>query len=144
MKKSSSTVSGCGELLRDLQKLGDSMKDVQKDMLKAGGEEMAQAWREEIQARGFERSGSMLKGVRAIVKLGSAKKSMRAEVTSHGTDEHGASNSAKAFYLHYGTSRGIHASHWIDAAENIGYPRALSAMRRILDQALNNTIGAKR
>lgn len=140
----SNSVIGADEFLRDLQKLGNEMGRVKREMLKAGGDEMAEAWKREIGRRNFVESGAMKNGVRCQVKtMKSRKGELKAEVTSHGTDGHGVSNSAKAFYLHYGTSRGIKPSHWIDAAEAEGYPLADAAMRARLDQAINNTIGGK-
>lgn len=136
-----SSVVGADEFLRDLQKLGAEMKTVEREMLKAGGEEMAQAWRNEIQARPHIKTQSMLKNVK--YKLKSKSGHVRAEITSEGEDEHGMSNSAKAYMLHYGTSK-IRGDHWIDAAEAAGYARANPAMRAVLDQALGSTIGANR
>lgn len=149
----SGSVVGADEFIRDLQRLGNEMPQVEREMLQAGGQELADAWKREIEKRGFVDSGDMLKGVRYQIKrLKSKKGALKCEITSHGEatkkgkngKTHTISNAAKAFYLHYGTSRGIPASHWIDAAEAEGYPLAEAAMRARLDQALNNTIGAKR
>lgn len=149
----SNSVIGADELIRDLQKLGAEMPQVEREMLQAGGQEMADAWKREIESRGFVKSGAMLRGVRyQIKKMKSKKGALKCEITSHGEVERPGkngkpskiTNAAKAFYLHYGTSRGIKPSHWIDSAEADGYPKANAAMRARLDQALNSTIGTKK
>ena len=149
----SNSVIGADDLIRDLQKLGNEMPQVEMEMLKAGGQEMADAWKREIESRGFVDSGAMLRGVRYQIKRMKSKKgALKCEITSHGVMERKGrkgktskvTNAAKAFYLHYGTSRGIPPSHWIDAAEADGYPKASAAMRAVLDQALNSTIGSKK
>ena len=147
-----SRVIGADEMLRDLQTLGNEMPKVEKEMLMAGGEAMAESWEQEIEARGFVASGEMLKNVRAKTK--NRKGAMRAEVTAYGSvkrtvktgknkgKQYEVRNAAKAYMLHYGTSR-IHASHWIDAAEDHGMPLVTAAMAGRLGEALNNTIGGK-
>ena len=138
-----SRVEGADEFIRDLQKLGAEMPQVERAMLKAGGQVMAEdGWKAEITDRDFVDSGAMRDNVTCKVKTGKGR--MRAEITAIGQDSRGVRNAAKAFYLHYGTSRGIPPSHWIDSAEADGYPKANAAMRARLDQALNETIGAKR
>lgn len=137
-----SRVEGADELLRDLQKLGNEMDAVQRDMLNAGGEIMADSWQQEIGRRGFVKSGAMLDNVRYKLKAGKGK-SLRAEISSYGDDGRGMSNGTKAFLLHYGTSRGIKPSHWIDAAEADGDPKVQAAMRERLDAALMKTMGGK-
>lgn len=145
----SGSVVGADDFILDLQKLGADMEKVKREMLKAGGQEMADAWKREITSRGFEDSGAMLKGVRYQVK---ARKGggMRAEITSRGEvvrpSKKGkgstVTNAAKAFYLHYGTSR-IRASHWIDSAEADGEPKATAAMRTVLDDKLKHFNGGR-
>ena len=112
-----SSVVGANEFLRDLQKLGNDMRATERAMLQAGGEQMAQAWRNEIETRRHIKTHAMLKNVKYKIKTKSGH--LRAEITSEGTDEHGMSNSAKAYMLHYGTSK-IRGDHWIDAAEAAG------------------------
>lgn len=138
-----SRVVGADEFLRDLQKLGDNMPRVTKEMLQAGGEQMAVGWRKEIDSRGFVSvDGQNQSHMRdhVAVKVKTAKGRQRAEITSLGTDDRGVSNAAKAFFLHYGTSR-IQATHWIDQAEDQAMPAASAAMGEVLDQALHQTIG---
>ena len=130
-----SRVAGADEFIRDLQKLGAEMDKVKREMLKAGGAEMAEAWRREIDRRGFVLSGAMKKKVQYRLKTGKGY-SVRVEVSAYGDDGRGVSNGTKAFYLHYGTSRGIHATHWIDSAEEDGEPKIPAAMDAILKDAL--------
>lgn len=144
-----SRVHGADEFIRDLQKLGGEMNRVEREMLKAGGEEMAQAWRLEIYARGFVSDGKQNKDhmVDHIVWQWARKKGRNrpaVEITAKGTDDHGVRHGAKAFYLHYGTSRGIPPSHWVDEAEETGMAMAYPKMKAVLDQAINSTIGSKK
>lgn len=137
-----SMVTGADAFLRDLQKLGAEMPRVKRAMLKAGGEAMAESWRQEIDRRGFVLSGAMKNQVRYKLKTGKGN-SLRAEISSYGDDGRGVSNGTKAFYLHYGTSRGIPASHWIDAAEQDADLKVQAAMRAVLDDAIRKTVGGK-
>lgn len=136
-----SSVVGANEFLRELQKLGNDMRATERAMLQAGGEQMAQAWRNEIETRRHIKTHAMLKNVKYKIKTKSGH--LRAEITSEGTDEHGMSNSAKAYMLHYGTSK-IRGDHWIDAAEAAGYALANPAMAAVLAEKLKSTIGANR
>lgn len=143
-----SRVIGADEMLKDLQKLGDEMPQVEREMLRLGGDEMAKAWEQEIEDRGFISKGEgekanqthMRDSIKA--KVVSRKGRMRAEITGIGQDDRGVRQAAKAYMLHYGTSR-IQASHWIDAAEDHGMPLVTAAMAGRLGEALNNTIGGK-
>ena len=132
-----SRVEGADEFIRDLKKLGDNMKKVERAMLKAGGEQMAESWRENIERYGFVDTGAMRDNVTSRVTSKSG--SLRAIITSEGYDATGLRNAFKAYILHYGTSR-IHASHWIDAAEEQAAPDVHSAMAAVLNQALGKTL----
>lgn len=140
-----SKVLGADEFLRDLQKLGAEMPRVEREMLKAGGQTMAEdGWEAEIRARDFisrgENQDHMVDHV--VYKVVSRKGRPRAEITAQGTDSRGVRHAAKAFYLHYGTSK-IRATHWIDTAEARAMPAASAAMGAALAGALNQTIGGK-
>lgn len=136
-----SRVEGADAFLRDLQKLGAEMPQVKRAMLKAGGQVMAEdGWKAEITARDFVESGAMRDNVTCKVKTGKGR--MRAEITATGQDSRGVRNAAKAFYLHYGTSR-IRATHWIDPAEARAMPGVSEAMGAVLSDTLNKTIGGK-
>lgn len=144
-----SRVEGADELLRDLRKLGAEMPQVERQMLKAGGEEMAAAWRDEIDRRGFISEGEKeTEHMRDHItyKLISRKGKLRAEITATGEVKRKnriVRHAEKAFYLHYGTSK-IPASHWIDSAEAQGMPPTSAAMAAVLDEKLKSTIGANR
>lgn len=149
-----SRIHGADEFLNDLKKLGAEMPQIEKQMLSAAGEEMAKAWRMEIRMRGFisKGRGNNTHMVDSIVwqfhRSKRAGARLAVEVTAKGTDDHGTRQGMKAFVLHYGTSGAkgvkIPASHWVDEAEESGMYMAEPAMRAILDQALNSTIGANR
>lgn len=112
------------------------MPEVEESMLRAGGEEIAKAWKNQINVYDFKDKKSMFKNVRyKITKRGG---NLRASITSEGKDERGIRNASKAFMLHYGTSR-IKASHWINDAEEEGAPNAHSAMAAILSDAIEQS-----
>lgn len=136
-----SRVEGADEFIRDLQKLGAEMPQVERAMLKAGGQVMAEdGWKAEIADRDFVDSGAMRDHVTYKVKSGKGR--LRVEITAAGQDSRGVRNAAKAFYLHYGTSK-IHPTHWIDPAEARAMPGTTAAMGAVLADALNKTIGGK-
>lgn len=132
-----SRIEGAEELRRDLQKLGDNAQEIERQMLAAGGKIMADAWKRAIEDHGFVDTGAMLDQVKPTLRKRFGYQ--LAEITSKGTDKHGVRNAAKAYILHYGTSR-IRASHWIDGAEEQGTPPAIQAMEDELSKAINSTI----
>ena len=136
-----SRVTGADEFIRDLQKLGAEMPQVERAMLQAGGQVMAEdGWKAEINERKFVDSGAMRDHVTYKVKSGKGR--LRVEITATGQDSRGVRNAAKAFYLHYGTSK-IQPTHWIDPAESRAMPGTTAAMDAVLTDALNKTIGGK-
>lgn len=136
-----SRVTGADEFIRDLQKLGAEMPQVERAMLQAGGQVMAEdGWKAEITDRDLVDSGAMRDHVTYKVKSGKGR--LRAEITATGQDSRGVRNAAKAFYLHYGTSK-IQPTHWIDPAESRAMPGTTAAMGAVLTDALNKTIGGK-
>lgn len=134
-----SRVEGADEFIRDLRKLGDNMNKVERAMLKAGGEVMAESWRITIEWYDFLDSHSMHDHV--ISRVTGKSGTLRAEITSEGYDDHGTRNAFKAFILHYGTNNGrIPASHWIDTAEDAASAGVHAAMSAVLTQALNGAL----
>ena len=134
-----SRVEGADEFIRDLRKLGDNMKKVERAMIKAGGEVMAESWRNTIKAFDFIDHGDMLENVKS--RVSSTYGSPRADITSEGYDRIGTRNAFKAFILHYGTKNGrIPASHWIDVAEDAASAGVHAAMSAVLTQALNGAL----
>lgn len=137
-----SRVEGADEFLRDLRKLGNNMNKVERAMLKAGGEVMAESWRITIEWYDFIDTHAMHDNVTSRVTSKSG--GLRAEITSAGYDDTGLRNAYKAFILHYGTSNGrIPASHWIDKAEEAASSDIHAAMSAVLTQALNGALDLK-
>lgn len=132
-----SRVIGADEMLKALQRLGDNMPQVERNMLKEGGQVMAGAWQYTIGQRGLILTGAMQANVKS--KARSVRGVLRAEITSEGKDAHGVRNAAKAYMLHYGTSR-ITATHWIQSAEDMGIPLTSAAMEEILSEAIESNI----
>lgn len=132
-----SRVIGADEMVKSLQRLGDEMPQVERRMLQEGGQVMAGAWQYTIGQRGLILTGAMQANVKS--KARSVRGVLRAEITSEGKDVHGVRNAAKAYMLHYGTSR-IPATHWIQSAEDMGVPLASAAMEEILSEAIESTI----
>lgn len=126
------TFSGLDGVMDELTRCSERIDGVVTAMLKAGGDEMAQAWKDAIGAAGLERSGDMRKSVKA----GNLKRDPDGGtivVYPRGTDGKGTSNALKAFVNHYGTSR-IPATGFVDAAEQKGEEPTAAAMRSVFEQ----------
>ena len=133
-----SRVEGADEMLKALQRLGDEMPQIERSMLESGGQVMAKSWQDAIDAHGYIDTGSMRENVRPKVRK--FRGSQRAEITSIGTDSKGVRNAAKAYILHYGTSKITNPSHWVDGAEEQGIAPSAQAMGQVLAEAIESTI----
>lgn len=133
-----SRIEGADELIEGLQKLGAGMQETKEAMLGKGGEWLAAGWKDIIAQRDFIDNHDMLDNVK--YKINTRRGIRAAVITSTGKDRHGVRNAAKAYYLHYGTSR-IPASHWIDEVDKEYAPLAVEDMGRILSRKIEETIG---
>ena len=121
--------SGMPEILAELRKRGEDTGQVAQAMLDAGAAAAVASWRETIDQMGLVRTGALRDSITVTSK--SAGLSYR-EITAKGKDKRGVRNGAKAFMLHYGTSR-IPATHWWDKAYDNAEPLVMAAMRRVWD-----------
>ena len=119
---------GLDELIASLEgdkKLFDSAAH---DMLQAGGEVIAEAWRDAIRAHDLIETGDMLNAVRVFdVATEHVKK---VTVYPEGRDRKGIRNAEKAFINHYGASR-RKATHFVDDAETKAEGPAVDAMAAV-------------
>lgn len=122
---------GHEEMLKELRKMRQEFGPLARAMIQAGGNAMADAWRETIRRRGLVDTGAMLAGV-GTTKIKEGDNGLYIDVTSKGTDRTGTRNAEKAFVLNYGTSR-LPATHWVEEAEQLGAPRSTAAMQAVLD-----------
>lgn len=119
---------GFDELLADLQKDKDLFDAAAPEMLQAGGEVIANAWRDAIRANDLVDTGDMLNAVRVFdVATEHVKK---VTVYPEGRDRKGVRNAEKAFINHYGASR-RKATHFVDDAETNAKDPAIEAMAAV-------------
>ena len=120
---------GFDELLADLQKDKDLIEDAAPDMLAAGAEVVADAWRDAIKAHDLIDTGDMLDSVGpsdAVV----TDREKKIAVYPQGRDRKGIRNAEKAFINHYGASR-RKATHFVDDAETKAEQPAVEAMAAV-------------
>lgn len=120
---------GFDELLADLQKDKDLIDAAAPDMLAAGAEVVADAWRNAIRANDLIDTGDMIESVGPsdAVVTDSEKK---IAVYPQGRDRKGIRNAEKAFINHYGASR-RRATHFVDDAETKAEGPAVDAMAAV-------------
>lgn len=123
-------VQGLDEVVEQMKNMGQLSGRVADEMLQAGGEVMTDAWKDAIRRHGHVRTGTMLTGVKPtkVKNIGSGKELY---VYPQGYDRNNRKkptrNAEKAFVLHYGRSN-MSGTHFVDAAEAEGGPKAADAM----------------
>lgn len=129
------------ELLR-MTRLQGNLTDTVIKSLRAGAEEYVKARKQEIKARGFVDSKSMMNGVKSSKKVDKKSDMVYVTVFSRGKDKQGTRNAEKEWVLHYGAhnKKGewrIKPSHWVDEAERKALVPANWAMDKVWDEATN-------
>lgn len=123
-------ISGLDEVAEQMKAMGQLSGKVAEEMLIAGGSEMVKSWKSAIQRYGHVKTGTMLKSVKAT-KIKERPGGKELNVYPHGFDRNNRKkptrNAEKAFVLHYGR-RNMDASHFVDAAEIEGEPKATEVM----------------
>ena len=119
--------SGMPEILAELRKRGEEGEAVGQAMLDAGAATAVASWKNTITRLGLVKTGAMRDSIAATDYRGSYR-----EITAKGKDRNGVRNGAKAFMIHYGTSR-ITGNHWWDEAYHEAEPLVNAAMRRVWD-----------
>lgn len=125
--------SGIDSIISQMEAMGAQVGKVAEDMVQAACEEIKQAWREEIEARGMVDTGAMRDSVgykRQPTKLADV---VYNEVTPQGKDAKGVRNAEKAFILHYG-KHNTPATYWADAADKKADSRVEQKLTEIFEK----------
>lgn len=135
---------GIDSLIDSMTKLESDFPDAAMEMLFAGAEEVAEAWKESAIEHDLRDTDSMLESInysKTPTKTGDIKS---VEIYPQGMDKKGVRNAEKAFILHYGTNSaasiargekkarlrkkkyknpGIPATYWVDTADEKAAPK---------------------
>lgn len=130
-------VTGMDSLVADLELLGRDVRPVMDRMAQAGADVVAEERRKEAKRRGIERTGSMIRNIKAVKPRGNDTTGRRV-VYSQGKDKNGTRNAEKEFLEHYGY-RGRSGSHWIDSAEAKARNEAGKAMENVFDDFIDGS-----
>lgn len=125
--------TGLDAIISQMETMGALVSDVAEDMVQAACEEIKQAWREEIEARGMVDTGAMRDSVgykRQPTKLPDV---VYNEVYPQGKDAKGVRNAEKAFILHYG-KHNMQATYWADAADKKADSRVEQKLTEIFEK----------
>ena len=127
---------GFDELVADLKKNADLLDSAAPEMLQAGADVVADAWRDAIQSHGLIDTGDMLDSV-APANLVNSSTEKKIAVYPQGRDRKGVRNAEKAFINHYGASR-RKATHFVDDAETKAEGPAVEAMAAVWYEKLES------
>ena len=122
-------ISGIPEVLAEMRKLGEDTGPVAQAMLDAGAAVAVESWKETCTRFGLVKTGAMRDSIGVTTKSAGM---LYREITAIGKDARGVRNGAKAFMLHYGTSR-FTATYWWDRAEQEAEPKVNAAMKAVWD-----------
>lgn len=129
-------ITGLDEVTEQMKNMGQLSGRVADEMLMAGSAEMVPAWKNAIQRYGHVKTGTMLNSVKPT-KIKNRPAGKELYVYPQGYDRNNRKkptrNAEKAFVLHYGR-RNMDASHFVDAAEIEGEPKATKAMVKRWDE----------
>ena len=120
---------GFDELVADLKKDADLLDTAAPEMLQAGANVVADAWRDAIRAHGLIDTGDMIGSV-APSDAVNTDREKKIAVYPQGRDRKGVRNAEKAFINHYGASR-RKATHFVDDAETKAEGPAVEAMAAV-------------
>ena len=129
---------GIDEAVAEMKRLGETVGPTADRMLLAGGDEMKKAWVNAINRFDHVDTGAMRKSVGYVKKPKEIFGGKALDVYPRGKDKQGTRNAEKAFVLHYGR-KNMTASHFVDAAETEGEPRATAAMVRVWDEHMGRS-----
>ena len=127
---------GFDELVADLKKNAELLDSAAPEMLQAGADVVADAWRDAIQSHGLIDTGDMLDSV-APANLVNSSTEKKIAVYPQGRDRKGVRNAEKAFINHYGASR-RKATHFVDDAETKAEGPAVEAMAAVWYEKLES------
>lgn len=131
-------MEGMDAVVAEMKRLGELNGKTTDRMLLAGGEEMETAWVNAINRFDHVDTGAMRKSVGYQKKPKEIFGGKALDVYPRGKDKQGTRNAEKAFVLHYGR-KNMTASHFVDAAETEGEPKAAAAMERVWDDFIGRS-----
>lgn len=123
--------SGIEEMMDALFKESERLERKATEMLGEAGKVVVEAWQDAIEAHGHVDTGDMKNSVRAS-KPKKNGEVYTSSIYPHGRDRKRQDNAAKAFILHYGTSK-IHGDHFVDDAEE----KAGEAVDQVMQEVWN-------
>lgn len=131
-------IQGMDETIAEMKRMGETTGPTTDRMLLAGAEEMKTAWVNAINRYDHVDTGAMRRSVGYAKKPKEIFGGKALDVYPRGKDKQGTRNAEKAFVLHYGR-KNMTASHFVDAAETEGEPRATAAMVRVWDEHMGRS-----
>lgn len=122
------------KIINEMLSMGQKTGAVAEAMIDAAALVTKESWQQEAERRGYHASGEMFDSIGSPVLMKTAYALTR-DIYPQGKDSKKVGNAAKAFYLHYGTSR-IKASYWVDDAESAARQPAYQAEADIWEEFL--------
>ena len=131
-------IQGMDETIAEMKRMGETTGPTPDRMLLAGAEEMKTAWVNAINRYDHVDTGAMRRSVGYAKKPKEIFGGKALDVYPRGKDKQGTRNAEKAFVLHYGR-KNMTASHFVDAAETEGEPKAAADMVRVWDEHMGRS-----
>ena len=128
--------TGIDALIEQLDRLDSDIGDVMDEMLKAGAAEVTEVWKREAEARGHVGTRDMVDSIGPSRTWKSKDDARGITIYPQGNDRHGTRNAAKAFWLNYGTKRGIPGDGWAVTADQKSQAPATEAMQAVYDRLI--------
>lgn len=126
---------GLEELIDELQRHKEALDEAAPEMLRAGADVIADAWRDAIKKHRLIDTGEMLSSVSASYIITADTK--KATIYPAGKDSKGIRNAEKAFVNHYGASN-KDATHFVDDAKEQAEEAVTDAIEAVLFGVLNS------
>ena len=136
--------SGLDQLIRDMQKMGQSSGPLAEAMVEAAVIEIRNSWQETADEYGFRDTGDMIESIGFATAPKKVGDIVYNDVYPQGKDRKGTRNALKAFILHYGGYGGIGgsnrlpATNWVDVADKKAEPKVQAALEKIMDQYIES------
>lgn len=125
--------TGLDALIDEMRAEGELSSSVADDMLMAGADEVAKAWKRAAEEHGLRDTGDMINSIgypRTPKNVGDIR---TIDIYPQGVDRKGVRNAEKAFILHYGTSKRP-GTHWVDDADRYSGETVVPAMQKIWNE----------
>lgn len=134
-------VSGLDEAVKWMERMGELTGDMADAMLKAGAEEVREAWREAAERHRHRDTGAMIESIGYARKPKTVDGVRTLDIYPRGKDHKGVRNAEKAFILHYGRNLNNgkrNASYWVDDADRTSDRTVVPAMLEVFDKYLTS------